>query len=260
MYKILIAEDEPIERRVLRRVLERNLGEGFTVLEAKNGREALALYEQERPQLLLLDIELPGISGLEAARQIRAQGGCCAIVFVSAYDNFTYAREAITLRVQDYLLKPYAEQELILTVEEAIRLYSQENPGPVREERPVRLDSDSESARLSFVRERIEAYIRENYHTSLSLQKAAQAMNYSDTHFCRLFKQCFKVNFSAYLTAYRVERAKELLLGTMATVKEVGIACGYADTSYFIRVFKRITGATPSEYRISTGQDRRKVP
>lgn len=261
MYKILIAEDEPIERKVLRKLLERNLGEDCTVLEAKNGREAVNLYEQERPQLLLLDIELPGISGLEAARQIRSEGGECAIVFVSAYDNFSYAREAITLRAQDYLLKPYAEQELILTVEEAIRLYAQERPAPpVAREEPHQPEQDVESARLSYVRDHIERYIQENYHTSLSLQKAAQAMNYSDTHFCRLFKQCFKVNFSAYLTAYRVERAKERLSGTMDTVKEVGAACGYSDTSYFIRVFKRVTGLTPSEYRIAAGQDRRKVP
>ena len=259
MYKILIAEDEPIERKVLRKLLERNLGEGCAVLEAKNGREALCLYEQEQPQLLLLDIELPGFTGLEAARQIREQGGSCAIVFVSAYDNFAYAREAITLRAQDYLLKPYSEQELILTVEEAIRLYGQERPIPVREH-PAPSGEEGESARLSFVRDHIERYIRENYHTALSLQKAAQAMNYSDTHFCRLFKQCFKVNFSAYLTAYRVQRAQERLLGTMDTVKEVGIACGYTDTSYFIRVFKRITGMTPSEYRMNAGQDRRKVP
>lgn len=262
MYKILIAEDEAIERKVLRKLLERNLGEVCTVLEAKNGREALRLYEQERPQLLLLDIELPGVSGLEAARQIRAQGGACAIVFVSAYDNFSYAREAISLRAQDYLLKPYGEQELILTVEECIRLFGQEHPPePQTVEEPLFPGvGESESARLGYIRDHIERYIRSNYHTNLSLQKAAQAMNYSDTHFCRLFKQCFKVNFSAYLSSFRVERAKELLCSTMDTVKEVGAACGYTDTSYFIRVFKRLTGMTPSEYRIAAGENRKKVP
>ena len=262
MYKILVAEDEPIERNVLRKLLERNLGEDYAVLEAKTGREVVRLYEQEHPQLLLLDIELPGISGLEAARQIRAQGESCAIVFVSAYDNFSYAREAIGLRAQDYLLKPYQEEELILTVEEAIRLFTQEQPHQPQPgvQPPVQPEQESESTRLSYIRERMEACIRDNFHTNLSLQKAAQAMNYSDTHFCRLFKQCFKVNFSTYLTAYRVERAKERLSGTMDTVKEVGAACGYADTSYFIRVFKRLTGMTPSEYRIAAGEERKKIP
>ena len=256
MYKILVAQGEPVERTALRKLLERSLGEGCAVLEAKNGREAVRLCEQEGPQLLLLDIELPGFSGLEAARQIRAQGSNCAIVFLSAYDNFSYAREAIGLRAQNYLLKPYAEEELLLTVEESIRLYGQVQP--VRS--GLTPQGEHESARLGYIRERIEECIHGSYHTNLSLQKVAQAMNYSDTHFCRLFKQCFKVNFSTYLTAFRMERAKERLAGTMDTVKEVGAACGYADTSYFIRVFKRLTGMTPSEYRITAGEERKKVP
>ena len=255
MYQILVAEDEPIERMVLRKLLERNLGEVCSVLEAKNGREAVALYTRHRPRLLLLDIALPGITGLEAARQIREQGGDCDIVFVSAYDNFNYAREAISLRARDYLLKPYREEELILTVEACMNA---DAPQPVPE--PNAPDPETEPTRLDYIRDRIGQYIHENYHTNLSLQRAAEAMNYSDTHFCRLFKQCFQVNFSAYLAAYRVERAKEQLLSTMDTVKDVGIACGYADTSYFIRVFKRITGTTPSEYRIAQTENHRKVP
>lgn len=256
MHKILIAEDENIERKVLRKLLERNLGDHCTVLEAKNGREAVELYEREQPQLLLLDIQLPGISGLEAARRIRAQGGTCAVIFVSAYDDFNYAREAIGLRAWDYLLKPYEERELILTVEEGLR----EQPMDLA---PGQLPGGESagSARLGYIRENMERYIRENYHTNLSMQRAAQAMNYSDTHFCRLFKQCFKVNFSAYLTEFRIARAQELLSTTMHTVKEVGASCGYSDTSYFIRVFKRLTGMTPTEYRVAAdGENRKKVP
>lgn len=257
MYQILVAEDEAIERKVLRKLLERNLGEACTVLEAKNGREAVRLYEQNRPQILLLDIALPGVSGLEAARQIRAQGGTCAIVFISAYDNFSYAREAISLRARDYLLKPYKEEELILAVEACM---TDNGECAIPELEVPETEQEVEPARLIYIRDHIEQYIRCNYHTNLSLQKAAQAMNYSETHFCRLFKQCFKVNFSAYLADCRVARARELLETTMDTVKEVGAACGYTDTSYFIRVFKRLTGMTPAEYRIAQGEKHRKVP
>ena len=62
---------------------------------------------------------------------------------------------------------------------------------------------------------------------------------------------CFKVNFSAYLNEFRVEKARELLASTRLSVREVSVACGYSDANYFARVFKRVTGKTPSEYRIS---------
>ena len=99
------------------------------------------------------------------------------------------------------------------------------------------------------IREDIVAYIREHYTEELSMQDVARAMNYSDAYFCKLFKQCFKVNFSAWLNEFRVEKAKEQLTATGLSVREVSLACGYADANYFARVFKRVTGMTPSEYR-----------
>ena len=251
MYKIIVAEDETLERKVLRKLLERRMGDRCTVLEAKNGRETVELFERERPQLLLLDVEMPGFTGLEAARRIRAEDSGCAIIFLSAYSNFYYAQEAITLRAREYLLKPYAEQDLLRAVEEAM---AEETP-------PAPAPSEEDQGRIAYIRSNIERFIRENYHQELTLQRVAQAMNYSEPHFCRLFKRCFQVNFSVYLTQYRIARAQELLSSTMHTVKEVGAACGYSDTSYFIRVFKRLTGVTPTEYRCAAGQEKhKKIP
>ena len=255
MHKLMIAEDEALERKVLRKILERNLGERCTVLEAKNGSEALQLYERECPQVLLLDVEMPGFSGLEVARQIRAADTGCSFIFISAHSNFYYAQEAITLRAREYLLKPYAEADLLRAVEDALLEHTAEPEASV----PPAEEPDSD--RIRFIRGNIERYIQENYHTDLNLQTAAQAMNYSDTHFCRLFKRCFQVNFSVYLTQYRITRAQELLRETMASVKEISARCGYTDTSYFIRVFKRLTGVTPSEYRVSAFEEKnKKIP
>lgn len=260
MYKILVAGSETIERMALCKILSKNLGSGYTILEARNGAEAVAVFEREEPQILLMDVVMPGITGLEAARKIRSTGRPCVIVFLSAYDNFSYAREAISLRAMEYLLKPCSERELLTAVENALGLYERLRPGQGgTQERMLLGEGEEESARLSFIREHIECYIRENYASNLSMQKAAQAMNYSDTYFCRLFKQIFGVNFSTYLARFRVERARDLLSGTMHSVKEVGAACGYSDTSYFIRVFKRITGQTPAEYRIGASGEKNKI-
>ena len=76
-------------------------------------------------------------------------------------------------------------------------------------------------------------------------------MNYSEAYFCKLFKQCFNKNFTAYLTEYRVKEAKKMLEQPTINVKDVGKAVGYTDSNYFTRVFKRVTGQTPTEYRLS---------
>lgn len=252
MYHILVAEDEAIERKVLCKVLRAHFGELCTIHEAKNGREAVELFHAYRPQAAILDIEMPGVSGLEAARQIRQSGQPCMILFLTAFDKFSYAREAITLRALDYLLKPYEEQELILSVEEALNLYDRRGGGTDRLAAglPESGEEDLAAQRLGLIRGNIERYIREHYHSELSMQDVAKAMNYSEAYFCKLFKQCFKVNFSAWLNEFRVEKAKEMLLNTRLSVREVSLACGYADANYFARVFKRVTGRTPSEYRI----------
>ena len=95
----------------------------------------------------------------------------------------------------------------------------------------------------------IQRYIHDNYMYDLSMQDLAQMMNYSEAYFCKLFKQYFNKNFTAYLTEYRVKVAKKMLEQPTVNVKEVGKAVGYMDSNYFARVFKRITGKTPTEYR-----------
>ena len=87
-----------------------------------------------------------------------------------------------------------------------------------------------------------------------AMQDAAAALRYSDAYFCKLFKQCFKVNFSAYLNEYRVNKARQLILDPRLSLKDIGAAVGYSDANYFTRVFKRLTGQTPSEYRVAAAE------
>ena len=102
--------------------------------------------------------------------------------------------------------------------------------------------------------ETMREYIRNNYMKEISMQDAARVMNYSDAYFCKLFKQCFDQNFTSYLTNFRVNEAKKLLKNRNISVKDVGMQVGYYDSNYFAKVFKRITGMIPSEYRDSRTQ------
>lgn len=283
MYRLLIADDEKIERMVLYKTIQKNLGDQCQIFEADNGREALEVYEREQIQITVLDIEMPGINGIQAAEQIRKKDRECCIIFLTAFDEFSYAKKAIAVRALDYLLKPYEENELISVIEEAMRLVDEsEVRKQLAADRPekkmnekeavLQLFSDTEgrdmvaepeleedvggadrepsNTRLYMVAEKIEEYIHENYQQDISMQDAARAMNYSETYFCKLFKQCFSKNFTSYLTEYRVKEAMRMLEQPTVNVKDVGRAVGYMDSNYFARVFKRITGKTPTEYRM----------
>ena len=277
--------------------MQKNVGDQCVIFQAENGRQALRVYEEEKIQIAILDIEMPGINGIEAAQKIREKDKECCIIFLTAFDEFSYAKKAITVRALDYLLKPYDEQELMLVVEEAMRLaaefqanrqeagyqanrpasgyqanrpasgYQASRPaaghqasqpaGPGQKNElpetglPVGDDmEDGGQVRLSKVTEIISHYIETNYMYDISMQDLARHMNYSEAYFCKLFKQCFNKNFTSYLTEYRVVEAKRMLAMPTVNVKDIGRAVGYSDSNYFAKVFKRITGQSPTEYRL----------
>lgn len=280
-YRLLIADDEMIERAVLYKTLRERFGDQCEIYQAENGREAVRIHQEKKIQIAILDIEMPGINGIGAAEKIRETDRDCAIIFLTAFDEFSYAKKAITVRALDYLLKPYEEKELMLVLEEAMRLttarISRQKSGIGVSDLsasgfgvPSFADGDLaggkssgeyaadgieeghvevEAARLSRVMEMITGYIREHYMHEFSMQDVARVMNYSEAYFCKLFKQCFGQNFTSYLTEYRVNEAKKMLEQPTVNIKEIGRAVGYGDANYFAKVFKRITGHSPTEYR-----------
>ena len=273
MYRVLLADDEQIERMALAKRLVKHFGDSLAISEAVNGAEALKVFKREQSQIVLMDISMPEMNGAEAAEQIRGMDEDCIIIFLTAYDEFSYAKRAIVIRALDYLLKPCEEDELVAVMEEAMRLTdkrlnvsggpfpgvpspgvpSPDIPSPDirREEHAEAMPRDDGDGRLAQVAETIREYIRNNYMKEISMQDAARMMNYSDAYFCKLFKQCFDQNFTSYLTGFRVNEAKKLLKDRSISVKDVSMQVGYYDSNYFAKVFKRMTGMIPSEYRDS---------
>lgn len=267
-YKVLLADDEQIERMALAKRLHKHFGDSLVIWQAADGNEAVRLCFKERCQIVIMDISMPELNGVEAAEQIRRLDEDCEIIFLTAYDEFSYAKRAIAIHALDYLLKPCEEEELTAVMEEAVgRIQKREQfeklhmeqemleeigaemPEPDLEEEP------DEPDRLGQAAEKIRRYIRKNYMKDISMQDAARMMNYSDAYFCKLFKQCFDQNFTAYLARFRINEARRLLQDKNASVREVSMLVGYYDANYFAKVFKRIAGMNPSEYRDSFHTD-----
>ena len=256
MLKILIADDEVIERKVLEKKLKKYYSDSCTILVAQNGRQALEIYTREHPQVLILDIEMPGINGLEAAKEIRRSSRSCSIIFLTAFDEFSYAKAAISVHALDYLLKPCDERELINAVDEAIRLSrvsGQEPSGekPAAHHTPSAHKASEEPPADESRHDETIAYIEQHYMEDIAVKDIAGYLGYSEAYLCKLFKQSFGHSFVSYLTDYRMQKAEELMRTSRLSIKEIGKTVGYPDPNYFTKVFRRVRGVSPSEFRES---------
>ncbi|WP_169083360.1 response regulator [Paenibacillus sp. PL91] len=126
MYRLLIADDEALEREGLEWIIERMLPNTFQILHAENGRIAIERAEEHRPHIVLMDINMPGIQGLEAIREIKNKLPDTKFVMVTAYDYFAYAKEALSLGVKEYLIKPAKREQVVETLQQLIEELEQE--------------------------------------------------------------------------------------------------------------------------------------
>ncbi|GAE26754.1 helix-turn-helix [Halalkalibacter wakoensis JCM 9140] len=111
MYRILIVDDESIERKGLRKVITDEFP-NVTIEEADNGRTAILKAEEFRPDVIFMDIKMPGIDGIEACREIKKLHPSVHIIMVTAFDTFEYARQVMKIGVRDYILKPSTKEEI----------------------------------------------------------------------------------------------------------------------------------------------------
>jgi len=123
---ILVVDDEPQIRRVMRTTLSSN---GYSVMEAKSGEDALEMMRKERPELVLLDVNMPGMSGLEACREIRSQSDV-GIIMLTVRNTEHAQVLALDAGADDYVVKPFSMEELLARIRAALRRTSAADPAP----------------------------------------------------------------------------------------------------------------------------------
>lgn len=232
MYRVLLVDDDPMILDGLRARSEwRTMG--FEVAAcAEDGREALDWLEHNRADLVVTDIVMCDMSGLELARTLWERGYPARVVLLSAHGEFDYAREGITYGVAAYLLKPVRHEELLTVLNETASAL--ENPG---DDRSAPLSDKADEGLVI----RVERYMHEHLGEDLSVGRVAEAMHYSERHFRRQFQKEAHCQFSEFLMRMRVTRARELL-NAGKSCEEAARAVGYSGERYFKNVFREVTG------------------
>lgn len=349
MYKILLVDDESLEREALKIMLEQFKDQVTIVGEAENGREAIELDGKLDPDIIFMDIKMPGIDGIKASEIIKNRNENKTIIVLTAYDDFDLIHKALTLGVNDYILKPVKadnllkalsvqidslkinkskikEKELLLmdkiiseeedeaetllnSIIESYIISSNENIDYFREriqllleriikvalkfkfrqdkwinqeecfyklksleniesisayiheililifdktiEKEIKIE-ESDNKKLNHLNRVLEPalkYIEENYREEMFLEKMASISNVSPYYFSKLFKKEMGMNFTTYVTKYKVEKAKEMLKNTDIPIVNIAAELGYYECGYFTKIFKKIEGVTPTKYR-----------
>lgn len=232
--RIVIVDDEPKTRKGLSKLLAKN--DIFQIVGIfANPIEALEFMAKDPPDVLLTDIRMPQLSGLELIEKIREVLPDLNIIIISGYRDFNYAQKAISMGVYRYLTKPTDPDQLINALYSLV----------VDSLPPVKM-SVSNLTIQSVVED-----INNNYSQQISLTSLADKYNVSPQHLSKLFKTHTGVNFSKYISKIRLERAKILLKDPRKNVSEVATLVGFGDSRYFSSLFKREFGLTPIEYRNS---------
>ncbi|SEA29845.1 two-component system, response regulator YesN [Lachnospiraceae bacterium NK3A20] len=247
MIRVLVVEDEKFVRQgIIRNTNWKSVG-CEVAGSAADGNEGLEEARALRPDLIISDIRMPGMSGLQMVRQLREEGMNCKVIFLTAFGEFHYAQEALRLQAADYILKPYRDGELENVIRRLlgnsiIREEEQEEDDIL----PLKAASSDMNRYVQTAIAYIEAHFGEE---NINITEIAQSMGVSEGHLSRLFKKDTDMSISTYITRYRMRKAMRLLSDVRYKVYEVGEMVGYHDIGYFSSLFKRIVGVTPSEYR-----------
>lgn len=235
MFNVLIVDDESVQREGIKDWIS-HYGFPFQVLEAENGMSAERILVQNAIDILITDVKMPLMDGLELSKQARKTQQNIKIVICSGYDEFEYARSAIRLGVVNYLLKPLVRDEFLQVMEDITQI------------RPYAGGPEPESVESKVIRQ-VKDYVKDNHQRDISLSEAAHDVYLSPGYLSILFKKETGENFSKYLTDYRLRRASHLLTHSNMKINDIAGAVGIDNHSYFAKLFRNRFGVSPLQFR-----------
>ncbi|MGF7397669.1 response regulator transcription factor [Thermoanaerobacterium thermosaccharolyticum] len=247
--RIVVVEDEMRARKGIVSLISKIAPSHKVVGEAENGVSGIEIIKKTKPDLVIVDIRMPQMDGLEMLEKINDLGIKHRTVILSGYGEFEYARKAIKIGVDEYLLKP-------ITVDDLEKVLNTIN-NKIENERSNKISNYNEEIFLgeedkkvhSLVINRALQIIRENIYKEITLEEIAMKLGITPEYLSTLFYREVGVKFTTYIRDMRLNKAKELLINSDYKVCEIANFVGYPNEKYFNRVFKKALGITPLEFK-----------
>jgi two-component system response regulator YesN len=251
VYRVLVAEDEVMSRRALRLICERSASPVKVVSEASTGRQVVEALDVVRPDIILMDMVLPGMNALETTRVVRERSPSTRVALV-AREQSDDTQRALRAGAVDCLLKPIRADQLEALLQKLCAgLDAEKTDRHCSSEEKRQARALAPQGPHAQVLQRARDFILAHYTEGLSLEEVAGQVALSPTYFSRIFKQAMGCTFVEYLTRVRLEEARHLLRTTTLSLAEISYAVGYQSPNYFSEVFKTVEGVTASAYRRS---------
>lgn len=242
MFKVLVVEDEAIIRKGLLFSFPFRDYQSTVIAEAENGQEGLEKIRSLRPDIVITDITMPILSGLdmiEASKELPYEA-----IILSGYNEFEYAKTAMNLDVVRYVLKPVDREELGVAMKEAIKRIEVKRRLSILEEDDLLKDFHPSS----YYSQAMVKLIQEHYSKKLQMSDCVQQLEASQTLLNKKFKEEMGTTFNEYLNRYRIQMAIEHLKKQDLPVYRIAEACGFSEYKYFSQVFHKYVGCSPSDY------------
>lgn len=241
---VLIVDDEAYMVEYIRELVDWSAYGFDRVLTAGGGSLARDLIDEFEPELLITDVKMPRISGLDLAQWIYEKRYRTQIIIISGYSEFDYARQAIRFGVADYLVKPVLKEEFSEMLERMLP-----GSGGSRESETATEEEEMQDDNRAAVVSCVKNYIWENPGKNLSLDFLGELVHLHPAYLSKIFKETADVNLSSYITDVKMQKAAELLEQTDKKIYEIMGQLGYQKSQHFSKLFKERYGMTPKEYR-----------
>ncbi|WP_168122404.1 response regulator [Paenibacillus sp. HB172176] len=254
MLNLMIVDDEPFMLKGLINIIEKGQTPCSEIVSANDGFDALEKLEDYRPDLLITDIQMPEMNGLELIRKVRERGLCNRFIILTGYDDPIYLHQAIRCKVIDYLLKPINKAELYDVMSNlSLELLGGEDEASGQTS--IDRDRDASVPGVDFEQmsknvKKIIRHIEKHYTENISLDQIAEHVYLHPNYISSLFRKETGLTLINYLHHYRINKAKSLILSDSEdSLHRISEQVGYESVRHFFSVFKKYCGVTPSEYR-----------
>lgn len=244
-FRYILAEDEPrIRSNIVKKIGQTGLP--FKLVgEAEDGNTALELADRFNPHLLITDIRMPVLDGIELISRLYYARPDVKVVIISGYDDFAYTRPALKFGVMDYILKPVNVKDL-KDILSRVLVKLQEDTDAFKENR---LSYPEHTAHETLARDAAE-YIRNHFAKPASLESISGLFHVNPSYLSRVFKEHTGIPLMKFIQDLRIGEAKRLLVDYPdLEIKEIASIVGYTDQCYFSRIFKKNMKVSPQEYR-----------